>query len=87
VLDEALLGQINSRIRTAMSPRHLPSEVIVAPEIPRTLSGKRLELPVKKLLMGVAPEKALNRDAMANPASIDWYIEFARRRATASDPS
>ncbi|MCO5119499.1 MAG: acetoacetate--CoA ligase [Burkholderiaceae bacterium] len=87
VLDEALLGQINSRIRTAMSPRHLPSEVIVAPEIPRTLSGKKLELPVKKLLMGVAPEKALNRDAMANPASIDWYIEFARRRATASDPS
>lgn len=86
-LDESLLAEINDRIRTAMSPRHLPSEVIVAPEIPRTLSGKKLELPVKKLLMGVPPEKALNRDAMANPGSIDWYVEFARSRSTAASPS
>src|SRR5690554_797056 len=87
VLDEALVAEINQRIRTAMSPRHLPSEIIVAPEIPRTLSGKKLELPVKKLLMGVPPEKALNRDAMANPGSIDWYVEFARDRSTARTPS
>lgn len=86
-LDETLLAEINGRIRSAMSPRHLPSEVIVAPEVPRTLSGKKLELPVKKLLMGAAPEAALNRDAMSNPASIDWYVEFAKARATAADRS
>ena len=87
VLDDALLAEINGRIRSAMSPRHLPSEVVVTPEVPRTLSGKKLELPVKKLLMGVAPEKALNRDAMSNPGSIDWYVDFARARATADGPS
>lgn len=79
-LDDDLVETIRSRIRSAMSPRHVPTEIIVAPDVPRTLSGKKLELPVKRLLMGVAPEKALNRDAMANPASIDWYVEFARHR-------
>jgi acetoacetyl-CoA synthetase len=49
--------------------------------IPRTLSGKKMELPVKKLLMGAAPEAVFHRDAMANAGCIDWFVNFARRRA------
>jgi acetoacetyl-CoA synthetase len=55
--------------------------VFVIPEVPRTLTGKKLELPIKKLLLGHPLEKVVNRDALANPASLDWFLEFARRRA------
>jgi acetoacetyl-CoA synthetase len=78
-LDAALATRINGAIRAALSPRHVPSELHAVAEIPRTLTGKKLELPVKKLMMGQPPEKVLNRDSMANPACIDWYVEFARR--------
>ncbi len=83
-LDEALRARINAAIRTALSPRFLPDEIFEVPEIPRTLSGKKQELPVKKLLLGHQLEKVVNRDAMANPASLDWYVAFARRRAAAA---
>jgi acetoacetyl-CoA synthetase len=78
-LDDALRGRINAAIRTQLSPRHVPSEIHAVADVPRTLTGKKLELPVKKLLLGQSPAKVLNRDAMSNPDSIDWYIEFARR--------
>lgn len=82
--DEAvpdLASRIKAVIRTALSARHVPDEIIAVPEIPRTLSGKKLELPIRRLLLGEPPEKVLNRDAMGNPASLEWYIDFARRRA------
>lgn len=79
-LDEALVERIKQSIRTNVSPRHVPDEIFAVPEVPRTLTGKKLELPIKKLLLGLAPEKILNRDAMANPQSLDWFLEFARRR-------
>lgn len=68
-------------IRAKLSSRHVPNEVFAVPEIPRTLSGKKLEVPVKKILLGHPVEKSVNRDSMANPDSIDWFIEFARGRA------
>ena len=67
-------------IRTALSARHVPSDIYQVESIPRTLSGKKLELPVKKLLLGADPAKVLNRDAMANAASVDWFVAFAQER-------
>jgi acetoacetyl-CoA synthetase len=79
-LDEALRDRIKQGIRVALSPRHVPNEIFQVQAIPRTLSGKKMELPVKKLLMGADPAQVMNRDAMANAHSVDWFVEFARRR-------
>jgi acetoacetyl-CoA synthetase len=59
----------------------VPNEVFQVAAVPRTLSGKKMELPVKKLLLGAAPEQVLKRDAMANAESIDWFVAFAQARA------
>ena len=80
-LDQPLRDRINSAIRTALSPRFLPDAIFQVPEIPRTLSGKKQELPVKKLLLGHPLEKVINREAMANPACLDWYVALAAQRA------
>lgn len=80
VLDAALIERIKSAIRQALSARHVPNEVIAVAEVPRTLTGKKLEVPVKKLLLGQPADKVAHRDATANPASLDWYVEFARQR-------
>ena len=77
-LDDALRARLNGAIRTALSPRFVPNEIFQVAEIPRTLSGKKQELPVKKLMLGQPVEKVVNRDAMANPACLDWYIELAK---------
>ena len=68
------------RIREDCSPRHVPSELIQVREVPRTLSGKVLEVPVKRVLMGNDPDKAASRDSLANPEAFDWFVEFARER-------
>jgi acetoacetyl-CoA synthetase len=81
VLDEALTRRIKRVIREALSARHVPNDVFQVSAIPRTLSGKKMELPVKKLLMGAAPDSVLKRDAMANADSVDWFVELARTRA------
>ncbi len=79
-LDEALRGKINSAIRAAVSARFLPDEIVEIPAVPRTLSGKKLEVPVKKLLLGGDPGKIVNRDSMANPDSFDYFIAYAQER-------
>jgi acetoacetyl-CoA synthetase len=81
VLDEAMRMRINGAVRDAVSPRFVPDQIYQVPEIPRTLTGKKQELPVKKLLLGQPIEKVVNRDAMANPAAMDWYVNLARERA------
>jgi acetoacetyl-CoA synthetase len=81
-LDDALRTRINNAIKNALSPRFVPNEILVVPEVPRTLSGKKQELPIKKLLLGQSLEKVVNRDAMANPACLDWYVAFAQSRAS-----
>ncbi|MES2282460.1 MAG: acetoacetate--CoA ligase [Pseudomonadota bacterium] len=80
-LDEAMKTKLNNAVKTALSPRFVPNEIFAVPEIPRTLSGKKQELPIKKLLLGESIEKVINRDAMANPGCLDWYVDFAKRRA------
>lgn len=83
VLDEALRARINGAVRTALSPRFVPDDIFVVAEVPRTLSGKKQELPIKKLLLGQPIEKVVNKDAMANPGCLDWYVAFAAERKVA----
>jgi acetoacetyl-CoA synthetase len=68
-------------VREQCSPRHVPDEVFQIEEVPRTLSGKVLEVPVKRILMGTPPEKAASRDSLANPRSLDYFVEMASRLA------
>ena len=79
-LDDDLIAEIKRRIREQTSPRHVPNEVFQIAEVPRTLSGKVLEVPVKRILMGEAPERAASRDSLANPTSLDYFTDLARRR-------
>jgi acetoacetyl-CoA synthetase len=84
-LDAALHRRLVDAIKTALSPRFVPNEIFQVAEIPRTLSGKKQELPIKKLLLGQPLEKVVNREAMANPACLDWYVALAARRASSPD--
>ncbi|SFI69497.1 acetoacetate--CoA ligase [Albimonas pacifica] len=79
--DEALKDKLRAAIRASVGPRYLPDEIVQIPEVPRTLSGKKLEVPVKKLLLGVDGAKAVNRDSMANPRAFDAFEAYAAARA------
>jgi len=79
-LTQALKDEIANAISTAVSPRFVPNEIIEVAQIPRTLSGKKLEVPVKKLLLGGNPDTVVNRDSMANPDSFDIFIAYAKGR-------
>jgi acetoacetyl-CoA synthetase len=83
-LDDDLRRGLARRIREDCSPRHVPDDVFAVAEVPRTLSGKLLEVPVKRILAGAAPEQAASRDSLANPAALDWFVAFARKRTGAS---
>ena len=80
-LDAALHKKLVDAIKIALSPRFVPNEIFQVAEIPRTLSGKKQELPIKKLLLGQPLVKVVNREAMANPGCLDWYVALAERRA------
>lgn len=77
-LDDAVRAQIASRLRSDCSPRHVPDEIIQVDAIPYTLTGKKMEVPVRKLLAGRALAESANADAMMNPESIAWYVEFGK---------
>ena len=79
-LTAELVATLRERIKVALSPRHVPNEIFQVPAVPRTLTGKKLELPIKKLLLGQPLEKIVNPDTMANPECLGWYGEFAVRR-------
>lgn len=79
-LDDTLKDKINAAIRTAVSARFIPNEIVEVAEVPRTLSGKKLEVPVKKLLLGGDPARVVNRDSMANPGSFDFFLQYAKDR-------
>ena len=79
-LTDALRDEILTRIRDESSPRHVPNEIHAVPEIPRTLSGKILEVPVKRILLGAEPENVASRDSLANPSALDWFVEWSRSR-------
>jgi acetoacetyl-CoA synthetase len=76
-LNDELRGEIARRIREQCSPRHVPDEVFQIAEVPRTLSGKVLEVPVKRILMGTPPAQAASRDSLANPKALDWFVDLA----------
>jgi acetoacetyl-CoA synthetase len=78
-LDEALERKIKGAIRTALSPRHVPDAIFAIPDVPRTLSGKKLEVPVKKILMGAPVERAANPDSLKNPELLPFFVELAGR--------
>ena len=79
-LDDTTVGELRQAIRRDCSPRHVPDEILAVPEIPKTLTGKLLEVPVKRLLMGRSITEAASRDALANPDALDWFVEFAAER-------
>lgn len=77
-LDDALIARLAQTLRREASPRHVPDQVYAVEEIPYTLTGKKLEVPVRKILMGFDLAKAVSRDAMMNPGALDYFIAFAR---------
>jgi len=79
VLDDRLRNRIMEQIRYDISPRHVPDDILEIEQVPRTLSGKKIELPVRKILMGYPPEKAANLDAMRNPESIQYFVQLSKR--------
>jgi acetoacetyl-CoA synthetase len=78
VLDDDLTRSIRTALRTALSPRHLPDRVIGVPAVPRNLTGKKLELPVKRILQGVPAADVTSRDALADPTALDAFVALAR---------
>ncbi|MEA2381984.1 MAG: acetoacetyl-CoA synthetase [Solirubrobacteraceae bacterium] len=83
VLDDDLRARIGGVLRRELSPRHVPDTVEAVPAIPRTMTGKKLELPVKRMLLGAAQSEVASRDALADPRAIDAFAEYARSRAPA----
>ena len=79
-LDDQLRAQIKRRIREDCSPRHVPNEILQIAQVPRTLSGKILEVPVKRILTGTPPQEAASVDSLADPHSLDFFVELARTR-------
>jgi acetoacetyl-CoA synthetase len=79
-LDDELIKRIASRIREDCSPRHVPNEVHAIEAVPRTLSGKVLEIPVKRILTGTPPEQAASRESLANPEALDFFVALAAER-------
>ncbi len=77
VLDDNLVKKINKTIREAYTPRHVPDEILEVSDIPYTISGKKTEAPVKKILMGKSPEEAIKKDALRNPSSLDFFVKLA----------
>jgi acetoacetyl-CoA synthetase len=79
-LDEPLRSRIKANIRTGLSARHVPNDILQIESVPRTLSGKKLELPIKRLLLGQPLARVANRDSMANPSSLDYFVALAKSR-------
>ncbi len=76
-LDDALRRRIADALRREYSPRHVPDRIVEVAEIPYTLTGKKMEVPVRRILMGASPDAVLNRNAMANPATLEAFVAYA----------
>jgi acetoacetyl-CoA synthetase len=79
-LDDELSRRISDALRNGLSPRHKPDDIVAVPAIPRTMTGKKLELPVKKILTGTPVAEVASKDALIDPAAIDAFAEYAQRR-------
>jgi len=80
-LDDTLRGAIVHALRTELSPRHVPDAILQVPAVPRTLSGKKLEVPVKRILGGMPADRAAAKGALANPESLTEFEALAERRS------
>ncbi|HMG14096.1 MAG TPA: acetoacetate--CoA ligase [Saprospiraceae bacterium] len=80
IFDNKLKDKINNALRNQYSNRHVPDEIFLVDDIPYTISGKKMEAPIKKILMGIHPDKAVKLDAMRNPESIDYFLNMAREK-------
>jgi acetoacetyl-CoA synthetase len=87
VVDDALRARIGAELRAALSPRHVPDTLEVVPAIPRTLTAKKLELPVKRILLGVPAAEVASRDALADPRALEAFVAYAARRDAADRSS
>jgi acetoacetyl-CoA synthetase len=76
-LTDALRARIGAELRAALSPRHVPDDVIAVRAVPRTLSGKKLEVPVKRILAGASPDAVASRGSLADPTALDAFAELA----------
>jgi acetoacetyl-CoA synthetase len=79
-LNKEIEDKINSTLRREYTPRHVPDKIYQVDDIPMTLSGKKMEVPVRKILMGVPIEKAVNKHTMPNPESLSFFVEYAERQ-------
>ena len=77
-LSDDLVAEIRRRIREDCSPRHVPNEIRQIDAVPRTLSGKLLEVPVKRILMGTPADEAASRESLANPEALDYFVELSK---------
>ena len=77
-LTDELCDRIRRTIRDEVSPRHVPDDILVAPGVPHTRTGKKLEVPIKKLLQGADPGRIVERSAVDDPALLDWYAKLRR---------
>lgn len=87
VLDDALVDRIREAVRTQASPRHVPDEVLAVPAIPHTTTGKKLEVPVKRIVQGVPVDQACKLDAVDDPAAVRWFADLATTRSRGAAPS
>jgi acetoacetyl-CoA synthetase len=76
-VDDALIERIATRLRAELSPRHVPDRIVAVPGIPRTLTGKKLEAPVKRILRGEPAERVASRGSLADPTALDAFVELA----------
>src|SRR5208282_1762142 len=83
VVDDALRHRLSKQLGEELSPRHVPDSIVAVPAIPHTLTGKKLEVPVKRILQGAAPGDVASVDALADPRSLDPYVAFAASRQAA----
>ena len=84
-LDDDLRERLKQSIRRHLSPRHVPDDIIEVPAVPRTLTGKKLEVPIKRILQGAAPEAVSAAGAITDPEMLDWFERFAQQRLSRSD--
>jgi acetoacetyl-CoA synthetase len=80
--DAALRRKVKDLLRAELSPRHVPDEIRAVPSVPRTLNGKKLEVPVKRILLGEPPEKVASRDTLANPDALDQLVAVTRAKVS-----
>jgi acetoacetyl-CoA synthetase len=78
-LDDELRARIAGALRRELSPRHVPDAIVAVPSIPRTFTGKKLEAPVKRILLGARADEVASRDALPDPAAIDAFVAYAAR--------